>query len=459
MSTILGNPITLGGGGGSSGAALNIDFGTTPPSDTSKLWVPLASKPDAVECSPVIQYGSEYLTTLENGAKSLTNVASAVIGSKIYSFSMQSVSSMSTLNEYFHVYDIETRELTHIELTSISYGSGGNVRECYGSTPVAYENSIYLIGGVIRLNDGSSTSYVRNGIFKFTPDTNTFEQVATLASYINTSDEDGLYTPCACVYDNTIYIFGGGLKGYSNKTNVIQTFEINSRVTNTLSTTLPYYLSESRACRIGDSIYIFGGKGGSSSTSTASTKYVIKYEVTNDSITSEALLPNSLYCVNPISYGQYAYLFGGNDANTIIRFDSLTNTVETLSYTLPVKGGCAAGLYNNVVYIYGIYYKSNMIGGGSFLSYVSLFTINTPLSHGNLFLQEDIGYSGLWNAINDNNFVLKAKIINAYLGDSNNIAQLTDAYLYDSDSATWKSLDGVSMTADMLAALATLGVT
>ena len=55
MSTILGNPITLGGGG----AKLNIDFGTTPPSDTSKLWVPLANKPDAIECSPVLNYGSE----------------------------------------------------------------------------------------------------------------------------------------------------------------------------------------------------------------------------------------------------------------------------------------------------------------------------------------------------------------------------------------------------------------
>ena len=455
MSTILGNPITLGGGG----VALNIDFGTTQPSDTSKLWVPLGSKPNAVECSPVIQYGSEYLTNLESGATTLKNIASATIGSKIYGFSMQSTSSMQRDQEYFHVYDIETRELTHIKLTSISYGSGGSVKECHGATPVAYGNSIYLIGGAIRLTDGSSTSYVRNGIFKFTPDTSTIEQVATLASYIKGSDESGLYTPCACVYDNTIYIFGGGLRSYSNKTNVIQTFEINSGATNTLSTTLPYYLSESRACRIGDSIYIFGGKGGSSNTSGSATKYVIKYEVTNDSITSEALLPNSLYCVNPISYGQYAYLFGGNGANTIIRFDSLTNTVETLSYTLPVNGGCAAGLYNNAVYIYGTYYQPTMIGEGSFLSYVSLFTINTPLSHGNLFLQEDIGYSGLWNAINDNNFVFKAKIINAYLGDSNNLAQLTDAYLYDSDSATWKSLDGVSMTADMLAALATLGVT
>lgn len=57
--SILGNPITLGGGG----ADLNIDFGSTPPTDTSKLWVPLASKPDFVKCSPVLNYGNEYAET------------------------------------------------------------------------------------------------------------------------------------------------------------------------------------------------------------------------------------------------------------------------------------------------------------------------------------------------------------------------------------------------------------
>ena len=48
------------GSGGSGGASLNIDFGTTPPSDTSKLWVPLGSKPSAVECNPILNYGMEY---------------------------------------------------------------------------------------------------------------------------------------------------------------------------------------------------------------------------------------------------------------------------------------------------------------------------------------------------------------------------------------------------------------
>ena len=58
MSTIIGNAITLGGGG----AKLNIDYGSTPPTDTAKLWVPLTTKPSNVECSPVLKYGSEYMT-------------------------------------------------------------------------------------------------------------------------------------------------------------------------------------------------------------------------------------------------------------------------------------------------------------------------------------------------------------------------------------------------------------
>lgn len=58
MSVIYGNPIITNWGG----VKLNIDYGSTPPSDTSKLWVPLSGKPDKVECSPVLNYGSEYLS-------------------------------------------------------------------------------------------------------------------------------------------------------------------------------------------------------------------------------------------------------------------------------------------------------------------------------------------------------------------------------------------------------------
>lgn len=51
--SILGNPITLGGGG----ADLNIDFGATPPADTSKLWVPLSTKPSNISLQTGVDVG------------------------------------------------------------------------------------------------------------------------------------------------------------------------------------------------------------------------------------------------------------------------------------------------------------------------------------------------------------------------------------------------------------------
>ena len=44
MSVIYGNPIITNGGG----LKLNIDYGATPPSDTTKLWVPLATKQSSI---------------------------------------------------------------------------------------------------------------------------------------------------------------------------------------------------------------------------------------------------------------------------------------------------------------------------------------------------------------------------------------------------------------------------
>ena len=43
------------------GVKLNIDYSATPPSDATKLWVPLIKKPDAVECKPELAFGNETL--------------------------------------------------------------------------------------------------------------------------------------------------------------------------------------------------------------------------------------------------------------------------------------------------------------------------------------------------------------------------------------------------------------
>ena len=111
----------------------------------------------------------------------------------------------------------------------------------------------------------------------------------------------------------------------------------------------------------------------------------------------------------------------------------------------------APPLHMGLIYIFDTEYNKS--------DKIDKFSTNTALQHNHLFLQSDFGFDDMWTAINGKDTQIKVHLVNAYLGDSNNIAQLKDAYLYDSNSATWKSLDGVSMTADMLAALATLGVT
>lgn len=450
MSTILGNSITLGGGG--DGASLNIDFGTSQPSDTSKLWVPLANKPDAIECSPAIQYGSEYITNLSSDSSSTYAMATAVVGSKVYGFTSN---SSNTPKSRIFVYDAETGETSVILWSSVS----GGLSHIRGCAAVSCGDSIYLIGGVASWND--STKY--QSIFKYTPSTNIVSYITDTASYVSASSNKYLYMPSAALYGNTIYIFGGGTSSnYTTRTDAIQTFNVDTGVVATLSSTLPYTLNQAGACCIGDAIYLFGGTTAANGISIKSE--IIKYDIYSGTASTVATLPNGVNCISAVQYGQYAYLFGGaNKANNtggnerdcfnlIIRFDSTTNTVTKLDVTLPFASCCVAGLVGNVIYIYGTYTNETF-------SYVSKFVINTPLQSNNLFLQSDFGFSDLWAAINGKDVQVKIHLVNAYLGDSNNIAQLKDAYLYDSGSATWKSLDGVSMTADMLAALTTLGVT
>lgn len=52
MSVIYGNPIITNGG-----VKLNIDYGATPPSDTTKLWVPLSTKPSSISLQTGVDVG------------------------------------------------------------------------------------------------------------------------------------------------------------------------------------------------------------------------------------------------------------------------------------------------------------------------------------------------------------------------------------------------------------------
>ena len=449
MSTILGNPITLGGGG----ADLNIDFGTTPPSDTSKLWVPLATKPSAVECSPALTFGSEYLSDyVPIGSGTAYSSGGGSWGSCFqdgdFLYWGQS-SKLICLN-------IKTNEVT---LPSMSSVIGADVTNYY--TFCQNGRKLYLASNSVTIHN---TNY-SNAVVEIDLDT----KEASFVCYLPSDPElDSTVAYMAMEYlDGKLYLFGGMRYSYANVSNKIKIVDLSSKKASVAKATIPVAAKMFSTCVVGSKIYIMGG-----AEQTTPKNGVYCYDTVSDTCTTVATYPVKVAGMSCISVGQYIYCFGGSTSNfnnqipdyqidTIYKFDVLTNTFTQLSTKLP-----EVGIWLLFYKLDEINYKfaapSNMKHSGGYSEYKTpykeSFVVSSPLTSNHLFLQEDYGYDGLWSALKSKDTDLKVKVINAYLGDSNNIAQLTDAYLYDSDSATWKSLDGVSMTADMLAALATLGV-
>lgn len=427
MSTILGNPITLGGGG----AKLNIDFGTTPPSDTSKLWVPLGSKPSTVECSPAMQYGSEFLTEYvgELPEAYATRVCASV-GTKVYFFNGTAID----------VFDTETRTSSRLSVTLNT-----NVGAVAGA--VAIGSKIYILGGK------SGSTYV-NAIQVFDVNAQT---VTTLSATIKSNGATQDFAIAAV--GNVIYTFGGQKSGTEGMKTICK-FDTETEQYTVLSATMSIELWSSSAAAVGNKIYVFGGSNGGKRSS-----YVFEFDAEAETCTSLGNLGTANWNAGIGAVGNKIYLLGGtaSSADQIQVFDTTTKEMSTCSATFSslVSSGASSPSSSAVVGT-KIYVHPSSNGGKPLakpIADIHRFTVETVLAENNLFLQSDLGFDGFWTAVSGKDITLKVKLLNAYLGDSNNIAQLKDAYLYDSNSATWKSLDGVSMTADMLAALATLGVT
>ena len=152
--------------------------------------------------------------------------------------------------------------------------------------------------------------------------------------------------------------------------------------------------------------------------------------------------------------GKIVYLFGGFSEKTkIYKFDTQSETLEAVNTTIPIQ-------FQNE-WCSSVGFDIYLIGGnssGTFYTSVEKFSLSTPLQQNNLFLQADFGFDNPFPLISDKGTKITAYLRNAYLGDSNNIAQLTNAYLYDSKDLKWKSLSGESYVADMQNALNILGV-
>ena len=440
MSVIYGNPIITSGGG----VKLNIDYSSTPPSDTSKLWVPLSGKPDKVECKPASLSGGEFFESVV----SISGVYSYYGGPKAYFQFGEYVYYLYNGNRFIRLNINEAAaEFVSIDsiftnLTILDNGSGF----CQNG------NIVYIVTTGCNV---SGTSYSNTSILACDLST---KQASRLGTLVYDSDTSGTSQFSAIEYCNeNLYIAGGVRKSYANVTNTVKIFDLSTN-TSRIAYTLNRKAANHTMAAIGSNIYIFGG-----ANQQDIYQEVYKIDTVNNTITTVSTYPVKCFCMSTFSVGNNIYLFGGakqssgakptgNGQTAIYKFNTQTNTFSLLPISL-ASGQFYSVIYNSALYCYVI--KTE---GDSSAKTKAKFVVNVPLDENTLLIQEDYGTDGLWSALKSKDTDLKVKVINAYLGDSNNIAQLTNAYLYDTASSQWKSLSGESYVADMQNALNILGV-
>lgn len=429
MSVIYGNPIVTSGGG----VKLNIDYGANPPSDTTKLWVPLATKPSAVECSPILNYGNEYTETknwtvgfsqLRNDYPQMCSygnyiysvcpytgsqqndiyrydvttgerttfysdlvyqyyVLAFTVGKYMYTFNH----TVGATSEYVDKFDLETGEKT--TLRNVSYPFPGTQTHYFSSGCVS-GNKIFLVGSYVGSINSATVSVFDVTTEKFTYHGNMPVQA------------QGTYNAACVAVGSKVYVFGGTTRVSFDPRKSIQTFDVDTQEYTQNNNVLPYMVNQAnRCCRIGSYAYIFGNID-----STQYQKKIIRVNLDNLAV-------------------------------DVLEFELHANRVSA-----------CCGFVGDKFYLLG----------GSEVSSVETFTQSTVLQQNHLFLQADFGFNNPFPLIDDKGVKITAYLRNAYLGDSNNIAQLTNAYLYDSKDLKWKSLSGESYVADMQNALNILGV-
>lgn len=393
----------------------------------------MEKKPDAVECSPVLNYGSEVISTTQYA---LPNVMSATcsgdgaIGRYIYMICGNKTGGVNTgMIQRFDTVTGQTEDVY-------------NLGSWYGGTFCVVDSKIYAFGG------NPSKAFV------FDTTNNTLTNLSPFTGSYR-------YYGCCAHYNGNIYIYCGYGSNSSYTTQEVRIYNIASNSYSTWGTGISN-LYASSAVVVGNKLYKICGADSAGNKNFLriydldNQKYLKQVTlVANDTATYGQLAP---CCV----YGKYIYILcvstgGGNSPFKVIKYDTETDTGSVVSAEFPGTTNCAYyGLVANKLWVLG---GAPSFSSAPVVSSVRTFTIQTNLANNHLFIQADFGFDNPFPIISEKNIKITAYLRQAYLGDSNNIAQPTNAYLYDTTTNQWKTLSGESYVADMQTALNILGVT
>ena len=377
----------------------------------------------------MLNYGSEIVSTTSYSlpaARSSQGLQNTAIGKYIYI--VGGVAPLSAQSNILR-FNTETGE-TETVYTLDSAWTAGAV--------CAVEDKLYCFGG------NSKKAFV------FDTTNNTLTNLATFP--------DNYYSYCSAAYYNgNIYICGGQSGSYTYQ--YIRTYNIAA---NTYTAWNGIALRAPSMIALNEKLYVIGGTANSGTSNivyifdiATQTRIAAPKISEDDNLTLGVGAP----CM---AYGKYIYYVcassgSGNSPYKVVRFDTETNTGTVINTSFPECPNCAFfGVIGSKLWVLG---GTRELSAQASVSSARTFTVNTPLQSNHLFLQADFGFDNPFPLVNDGKTKITAYLRNAYLGDSNNIAQLTNAYLYDTASSQWKSLSGESYVADMQNALNILGVT
>lgn len=431
MSVIYGNPITLGGGG----AGLNIDFGSTPPADTSKLWVPLAKKPDKVICSAKdIVYGYQF-ENLNISVPSAGNVGALLSWRKSTNTLYLSGGSKNTYTEQY-----PSGQAFKINLNSKQVTKPSAFNKVYPQCGMCIvDNKLYSYGGL-------SGSWYNGNRYAFCYDLDTETLVKQLGNV-----EDGAYASIVIGTDIYSVLVDDSTSGNPGKLYKTDTLTNSiSEVTKINSFRNQVFVAQGA---IDNKMYIFGGLSSLSNVSGSGSNnfYSIidpiertrKHENIGTGIgaTSGAVLDKKMYYLFSDGY-LHSYDFNTKTDTSVFDVKSQIGSFTSYFSTMPM---CAVD--DGFIFV----------GCNGQISNVYKLSLNFPLPKNTLALYYSDARPGI-NIVNDKSAQINIAINNAFIGNDSGIAESVNAYYYDTSAGGWKSLDGTNYTNDMRNALNIMGV-
>jgi N-acetylneuraminic acid mutarotase len=312
----------------------NIAYGTTAPTDTSKLWVKM-NKPSTVE---VITNPAKETTDLTYGVAilpmELAYTDAVLMTTRIYLFGGYCSRGNNT-----SIRNLDITTNSFVTITSISGLSSNSTLQKMGASAVG--SKVYFFGAY----SGSTGT----GIYVYDTSAKTF-------STLSTTLPEAIASVTAVVKGTKIYLFGGETDS-SSYSSAIRVFNTADNTLTTLSTTLTSAMGHMAGACVGDKIYLFGGI-----TTSGRVTTVQVFDTTNNIITTVAALPMILDDIGCAAVNKKIYLFGGTTSDSassyptsyINVFDTETQTMSTLATRLPRSlTGISCVTSGSTIYLFG----------------------------------------------------------------------------------------------------------